>query len=120
VENTDYAAFAGRVIWAHARRIADGDVDALADLLRLAGEVDTATQTAVTGLRSFGYSWAEIATRLGTIRQAAQQRWGTRDPGAGPMAEHRPCLCQVVRCPDTCPGPARQFSRSPLEGHPGR
>ena len=55
---------------AHARWIADGDVDALADLLRLAGEVDTATQTAVTGLRSFGYS--EIAIRLGTTRQAAQ------------------------------------------------
>ncbi len=78
VENTDYAAFAARVIRAHARRIADGDVDALADLLRLADEVDTATQTAVAGLRSFGYSWAEIATRLGTTRQAAQQRWGTK------------------------------------------
>jgi len=76
VENTDYAAFAARVIWAHARRVADGDVDALADLLRLAVEVDTATQTAVTGLRAFGYSWGEIAARLGTTRQAAQQRWG--------------------------------------------
>ena len=78
VENTDYAAFAARVIRAHARRIADGDVDALVDLLRLGDEVDTATHTAVTGLRSFGYSWAEIATRLGTTRQAAQQRWGTK------------------------------------------
>ena len=76
VENPDYAAFATRVIRAHARRIADGDVDALTDLLRLADEVDAATQTAVTGLRAFGYSWAEIATRLGTPRQAAQQRWG--------------------------------------------
>jgi len=76
VENTDYAAFAVRVIRAHARRVADGDVDALADLLRLAVEVDTATQTAVTGLRTFGYSWGEIASRLGTTRQAAQQRWG--------------------------------------------
>ncbi len=76
VENTDYAAFAARVIRAHARRIADGDVDALADLLRLAVEVDTATQTAVTGLRGFGYSWGEIAARLGTTRQATQQRWG--------------------------------------------
>lgn len=76
VENTDYAAFATRVIRAHARRVADGDVDALADLLRLAVEVDTATQTAVTGLRSFGYSWGQIASRLGTTRQAAQQRWG--------------------------------------------
>jgi hypothetical protein len=34
-----------------------------------------ATQTAVDGLREFGYSWGEIASRLGTTRQAAQQRW---------------------------------------------
>ena len=25
---------------------------------------------------SFGYSWADIAARLGVTRQAAQQRWG--------------------------------------------
>lgn len=78
VENTDYAAFAGRVIRGHARRIADGDVDGLADLLKLAQELDAATQTAVDGLRTFGYSWGDIAARLGTTRQAAQQRWGAR------------------------------------------
>lgn len=33
---------------------------------------------ALPGLRSFGYSWAEIAIRLGTTRPAAQQGWGTR------------------------------------------
>ena len=76
VENTDYAAFATRVIRGHARRIADGDIDGLADLLRLSRELDAATQHAVNGLRSFGYSWADIAARLGTTRQAAQQRWG--------------------------------------------
>jgi hypothetical protein len=76
VENPDYAAFATRIIRAHARRIADGDVDALAGLLHLAHELDAATQTAVNGLRTFGYSWNDIATRLGTTRQAAQQRWG--------------------------------------------
>jgi hypothetical protein len=76
VENTGYAAFAARVIRGHARRIADGDIDGLADLLRLSRELDAATQQAVDGLRGFGYSWAEIAARLGTTRQAAQQRWG--------------------------------------------
>lgn len=75
VENDDYAAFARRIIRAHGRRIAEGDVDGLADLLALQEELNAATQTAVTGLRTFGYSWAEIATRLGTTRQAAQQRW---------------------------------------------
>jgi hypothetical protein len=77
VENTDYAAFATRVIRGHARRIADGDIDGLADLLSLSRELDAATQQAVDGLRGFGYSWADIAARLGTTRQAAQQRWGS-------------------------------------------
>ena len=76
VENTDYAAFAARVIRAHARRIAGGDVEGLADLLALREELETATEVAVNGLRAFGYSWGEIASRLGTTRQAAQQRWG--------------------------------------------
>jgi hypothetical protein len=75
VENTEYAAFAVRIIRAHARRIADGDVEGLAELVDLARELDTATQTAVDGLRAYGYSWADIAARLGTTRQAAHQRW---------------------------------------------
>jgi hypothetical protein len=44
----------------------------------LATEVDTAIGQAITGLRAFGYSWADIAARLGVTRQAAQQRWGTQ------------------------------------------
>jgi hypothetical protein len=76
VENLDYAAFAIRIIRAHGRRIAQGDIEALPDLLDLADELDTATRHAVNGLRTFGYSWTDIATRLGTTRQAAQQRWG--------------------------------------------
>ncbi|MBI3688929.1 MAG: hypothetical protein HY241_16610 [Actinobacteria bacterium] len=76
VENPDYAAFARRIIRAHGRRIAAGDVEALPDLLSLADELERATQDAVIGLRQAGYSWAEIAARLGTTRQAAQQRWG--------------------------------------------
>ena len=77
VENDDYAAFARRIVAAHGRRIAAGDVERLRDLLDLAQEVDHATTLAVTGLRRAGYSWAEIATRLGISRQAAQQRWGS-------------------------------------------
>ena len=55
-----------------------GDVDALADMTGLATELDEAIAQAVTGLRETGYSWAEIAARLGVSRQAAQQRWGHR------------------------------------------
>jgi hypothetical protein len=75
VESTDYVAFAARVIWGHARRIADGDSDGLPDLLRLSRELGIATQQAVDGLRTFGHSWADIAARLGTTRQNAYQRW---------------------------------------------
>jgi hypothetical protein len=42
----------------------------------IAGELDDAITEAVIGLRAVGYSWADIATRLGVTRQAAQQRWG--------------------------------------------
>ena len=76
VENDEYAAFARRILRAYARRIADGDVEALTLMTDLADEIDTAISQAVTGLRAFGYSWAEIGSRLGVTRQAAQQRWG--------------------------------------------
>ena len=76
VENDDYAAFAHRILRAYGRRVADGDIDALIAMTGLAQEIDTAIGQAVTGLRRFGYSWAEIGSRLGITRQAAQQRWG--------------------------------------------
>jgi hypothetical protein len=80
VENDEYAAFARRVLRAYARRVADGDVEALTLMLGLSAEIDTAISQAVTGLRAFGYSWAEIGSRLGVTRQAAQQRWGGTRP----------------------------------------
>ena len=78
VENDEYAAFARRVLRAYARRVAGGDVEALTSMLGLSAEIDSAISQAVTGLREFGYSWAEIGSRLGITRQAAQQRWGAR------------------------------------------
>jgi hypothetical protein len=42
----------------------------------LADEIDAARAEAVKGLRAYGYFWAEIGSRLGITRQAAQQRWG--------------------------------------------
>jgi hypothetical protein len=76
VENDEYAAFARRIIRAHGRRVAAGDPDALVALLALAQEVSDATGEAVRGLRATGFSWEDIATRLGVSRQAVQQRWG--------------------------------------------
>ena len=76
VENDAYASFLRRVLRAHGRRVAAGDVEALTDLVALAEDIDRAVAEAVSGLRGFGYSWADIAARLGVTRQAAQQRWG--------------------------------------------
>ncbi|MEV0810679.1 hypothetical protein [Micromonospora sp. NPDC050200] len=76
VENDAFAAFARRIIRAHGRRVAAGDVEALRDLLALSANLDEAIGDAVVGLRAFGYSWTEIGQRLGISKQAAQQRWG--------------------------------------------
>jgi hypothetical protein len=76
VENDDYAAFARRILAAYARRVATGDIEALTAMTGLAADIDTALREAVDGLRACGYSWAEIGSRLGITRQAAQQRWG--------------------------------------------
>jgi hypothetical protein len=77
VENDEYAAFLRRVIRAYNRRVAAGDIDAIADMTVIAALFDTAIRDAITGLRCHhGYSWADIAARLGVTRQAAQQRWG--------------------------------------------
>ena len=80
VENDEYAAFLRRVIRAYSRRVAAGDIEAIPTMARLAQELENATRQAITGLRHIGYSWADIALRLGITRQGAQQRWG--DPPA--------------------------------------
>jgi hypothetical protein len=82
VENDEYAAFLRRVIAAYSRRVAAGDIEAITDMAALGGHLDQAMRDAITGLRSYGYSWADIAARLGITRQGAQQRWGddTRTP----------------------------------------
>ena len=80
VENDEYAAFLRRVIRAYSRRVAAGDIEAITTMNRLATDLEEATRQAITGLRQTGYSWADIALRLGITRQGAQQRWG--DPPA--------------------------------------
>lgn len=79
-ENDQYAAFLRRVIRAYSRRVASGDIEAIGSMTTLAADLEDATRTAITGLREFGYSWADIALRLGITRQGAQQRWGDNTP----------------------------------------
>jgi hypothetical protein len=86
-ENSEYAAFAQRVLRAYSRRIAVGDVESLAHMIALARDIDDAIALAVSGLRAAGYSWAEIGSRLGITRQAAHQRWGRP---AGITTQQRP------------------------------
>lgn len=78
-ENADFDAFVRRILRAYARRVANGDVEALAALTGLSAELDAVTRLAVTGLRQrpYSYSWSEIADRLGVSRQAVQMRYGT-------------------------------------------
>ena len=76
IEKDEYGAFARRVLRAY-RRVGDGVVEVLVLLVGLAEEIDAAMAEVVRGLRAHGYSWAEIGVRLGSSRQAAQQRWGT-------------------------------------------
>jgi hypothetical protein len=80
VENDDYAAFTRRILAAHGRRIARGDIEGIDALAEIWISLDAAMSVAVRGLRANGYSWADIATRLGVTRQAAQQRWGGDQP----------------------------------------
>lgn len=75
IENSDYGRFAVRVIRGMARRAA-GDPELLPALRDIAELVDGQMRVAVAQCRREGYSWAEIAERLGTSRQAAQQRYG--------------------------------------------
>jgi hypothetical protein len=85
VENDQFDAFVQRILAAYARRVAAGDIEALSKLAALSSEVDAVTRLAVAGLRQapHGYSWSEIADRLGVSRQAAQMRYGDRtDRGA--------------------------------------
>ena len=87
VENDEYAAFLRRVIRAYSRRVAAGDIEAITTMAALADHLEDATRQAITGLRGFGYSWADIAMRLGITRQGAQQRWGdTPEPVTDPSS----------------------------------
>jgi hypothetical protein len=76
VENDEYAAFLRRAINAYSRRIAAGDIEAIGVMAALTDHLEDATRQAITGLRDTGYSWADVALRLGITRQGAQQRWG--------------------------------------------
>ena len=77
VQNSEYAAFVGRIIRGFGKRAA-GDVDVLPALLQAREQLDAAIQAAVEGCREEGFSWAEIGQRVGLTKQACYQRWGRK------------------------------------------
>lgn len=77
VETMAYAAMMRRMLAAYGRRVADADVEDLAELIALRSLLDETIATAVRSSRDrHGRSWADVARAAGTTRQAAQQRWG--------------------------------------------
>jgi hypothetical protein len=90
VETPEFILFARRVIAAAGRRVADGELEALAELEALRGDVDQALNAAVAGLRAEpnAYAWQAIGDELRITRQAAMQRFpnagGARRPGGQP------------------------------------
>jgi hypothetical protein len=120
VENAEYVSFTRRILRAYGRRVAEGDIEALRSLVLFPSDVDAVTRIAVKGLREFGYSWAEIADRLGVSRQAVQMRYGDKtergaldqrlvEAGLGVtvatlvevFADHHPGIPVASQCP-TC------------------
>ena len=76
VETKEYAGMCRRTIAALGRRVGEGDVEAIVELVRLSETLDEAMHSAVRGLRAEGYSWGEIASRMDVSRQAVYQRFG--------------------------------------------
>ena len=76
IEAPEYAAFTRRIMRALARLAAEGDVEALPEIQAVITEAEEALAAAVRQLHDVqGYSWAEIAARLGMTKQAAHQRF---------------------------------------------
>lgn len=79
IEPTDYAAMMRRMIAAHGRRVADADLEDLAELIALRADLEDAIAYAVRESRSrWQWSWSEIGRAVGLSKQAAQQKWGHR------------------------------------------
>lgn len=76
IESPDFTAFCQRILEALGRRVANGDVEDLKQLISLRGCLEETIRTAVLGLHQQGYSWSTIGEGLGDITpQAAHKRY---------------------------------------------
>lgn len=76
-EAPEVGAAARRFARALARRAAEGDTEALEELVALRGEVEACIVSAARNLHRFNYSWTDIGRVLGMTRQAARQRFAS-------------------------------------------
>lgn len=75
-EMPEQVAAIRRLLRGLAARVRRGDVEDLALLVELRGDVDQVIGSAVVGLVAEGVSFGEIGRRVGMTRQGARQRWG--------------------------------------------
>lgn len=80
-ESAELGAFLRRMMRALVRRAADGDLEAVEVLAQLNGEIAQATRDAGDAAWRRGYSYTQIGDALGISRQAARQRFLTKDAG---------------------------------------
>lgn len=73
---------ARRVVRALVRRAAEGDSEALEELLKLAELVPAAIHDAGVAMHRFGYTYTELGDIAGISRQAARERFTDRLPVA--------------------------------------
>lgn len=77
-ETPEFANMVERLIRAYGKRVGAADEVDLARMVEIRQAFDDAIRDAVWRQREDGRSWAEIAAGLGTTRQAAQMRYGSR------------------------------------------
>ncbi len=78
LEATEFAAMMRRMLAAHGRRVADADMEDLAELIALGDELEAVIAKTVRDARErHGWSWADIGRAAGIERQSAHKKWGT-------------------------------------------
>lgn len=77
-ETDEYAAMLRRLLRGYRRRVEVGDIDMLGDMAAMASDLDDMLHGAVGGCIDRGYSYTDVAARLGITRQAAWQRFGRK------------------------------------------
>jgi hypothetical protein len=80
-ETTEYAAMMRRMIRAWGHRVADADVEDLAEMIAARRDLDAAIASAVHNSRNrHGRSWTDIGRAAGITRQSARERWLDKAP----------------------------------------